>query len=232
MGAEEREQGGGEGEGEVVAGGAEAGGEDEEEEVGGGFGEEEGGRRGRGREGHFLASRSRFVFLRLVHVHGGGGGGREGGRGGGCRRFIGELGKDFQPEGSEGEVGGEVEFEGLGKGGGREGAAEGGVVAEDPVDETELGGLDGFFQEGDVLFEVWEEGEGGREGEVGGWGRIVVAVLNTMNALTEINVHKAGRNGVCWSLQKEGRGRGGEGGRGMTSRQRRQATSLLLVLLL
>jgi len=96
MGAEKGEEGGSEGEGEVMAGGAEAGGEDEEEEVGGGFREEEGRRRRGGRERDCLTSRG-LLFLRLVDVHGGGGGGREGGRGGGCRHLAWHLGESLQP---------------------------------------------------------------------------------------------------------------------------------------
>ena len=37
-------------------------------------------------------------------------------------------------------------LEGLGKGRGRESATERGVIAEDPIDETELGRLHSFFQ--------------------------------------------------------------------------------------
>lgn len=37
---------------------------------------------------------------------------------------------------------------------GREGATEGGVVAEHAVDEAELGGLDRAFEEGDVFLQI------------------------------------------------------------------------------
>jgi len=73
-------------------------------------------------------------------------------------------------------------LEGLGKGGGRECATERGIIAEDPVDETELGGLHGFLQQCDVLFQVWKNG-GKREGGRARWvGSVRVAVPDTESA--------------------------------------------------